>query len=60
LHVFLGEAPQDGFRFGRSQAQRRGVLIIWSYCWRTSSQSIGLLRISCKFAYASALPMDGN
>src|ERR1700738_4256188 len=26
LHVFLGEAPQDGFRFGRSQAQRRGVL----------------------------------
>src|ERR1700737_2529925 len=26
LHVLLGEAPQDGFRFGRSQAQRRGVL----------------------------------
>jgi hypothetical protein len=35
-------------------------LIIWSYCWRTSSQSIGLLRISCRFACASAFPISGR
>lgn len=26
LHVVFGEASQNGLRFGRSQAQRRGVL----------------------------------
>jgi hypothetical protein len=49
LNVAPDEAAQNRFGFGRASRIAVTYLTIWSYCWRINSQSIGFVKIACRF-----------